>query len=439
MPVSSCDVLLQIEQPNGDWKCTGFRGVPAATRSWICVASAGSPLGRQTAAELGQQLAAALTAASPDVRVEEVDCPGLPATLDPAAHPDWQKLLVLLAAPDRRLTGLSWYENWESDEHAAAVMTVLPSPDLLRYLDPAITDDSHLLRRINAIAWSGNVGEVIPALLSRARVTMDAARVFLSYRRAETEAMARQLFDQLTHEGFAVFLDRFSIPPGYDFQRRLNQELEDKSMLLLLESCSLKDSRWTQHEIDFAKRYRLGLACVRMPDVKPADVLASVASRPRLTLSLADFTAPPAPACPPYPAAWPELTPDAAGRVVTFLKQEHAAALFDRRRRMRHDVWLALAGAGVAVDYTPVGPLRVRTGCREHLIWVTTRPPGVDDFRALYAARQRVAGEAAVVGPQAALEPDSRQRLTWLAGRSGCPAFDEGKLADFARCVAGWT
>ena len=77
--------------------------------------------------------------------------------------------------------------------------------------------------------------------MSRADITTEITRIFISYRRLETLPVALQLFDRLTHEGFDVFLDRFSIPPGYDFQRRLNQELEDKSMVILLESGSLKD------------------------------------------------------------------------------------------------------------------------------------------------------------------------------------------------------
>jgi len=47
-------------------------------------------------------------------------------------------------------------------------------------------------------------------------------------------------------------------------------------MVLLLESRHLKDSKWTQHEIDFAKRHRLGLYTLRMPDVDDDEALKSV-------------------------------------------------------------------------------------------------------------------------------------------------------------------
>jgi TIR domain len=105
---------------------------------------------------------------------------------------------------------------------------------------------------------TSGIRDAAPSLLSRADVTSSESLIFISYRRLETLPFALQLFDRLTHEGFEVFLDRFSIPPGFDFQRRLTRELEDKSMVLLLESTGVKDSKWIQHEIDFAKRTRLG-------------------------------------------------------------------------------------------------------------------------------------------------------------------------------------
>ena len=227
---------------------------------------------------------AILENSSPEVIVEEILCPEDPSSMNPADYPSRRKVLVLVAAEGAPFRDILWYNNWSSDEYDAAVMTAIPRPDLRAFLDPAIRSDKHLLRRTNAKSWSGSIREIIPAVMSRADITSEITRIFISYRRLETLPVALQLFDRLTHEGFDVFLDRFSIPPGYDFQRRLNQELEDKSMVILLESASLKDSKWTQHEIDFAKRFRLGLACVRMPNLEDDEILPSVRNRPRIEL-----------------------------------------------------------------------------------------------------------------------------------------------------------
>lgn len=451
------DVLLQVEKGNGAFQCWAFSGVPATRPSWIALVSTGSIRGLEDVADLATEMKAILENSSPEVIVEEILCPEVPSSMNPADYPSRRKLLVLVAAEGAPFRDTRWYNNWSSDEYDAAVMTAIPRPDLEAFLDPEIQSDKHLLRRTNAKSWSGSIREIIPAVMSRADITSEVTRIFVSYRRLETLPVALQLFDRLTHEGFDVFLDRFSIPPGYDFQRRLNQELEDKSMVILLESSSLKDSKWTQHEIDFAKRFRLGLACVRMPNLKDDEILLSVRNRPRIELEhnppdippSSDFVEDPVPRQDPKDpdrqlVEWQRLTGDAEERVVSFIKKEHANALFERRQRLRKDVANALAAAGIRVTANAVGPMRADVGLNQHLIWITTRPPEVDDFRNLHGAHvsrpQRQAGwRGALVGPQAALEPDRRKQLKWLEARTECLSFDEAKLSDFAHRVATWT
>ena len=60
----------------------------------------------------------------------------------------------------------------------------------------------------------------------------------------DDEALIRDTISEyLTQEGFAVFVDRFSVPVGVDFQERLMQELTDRGMVLLLHSPSVRKSR----------------------------------------------------------------------------------------------------------------------------------------------------------------------------------------------------
>ncbi len=447
----TCDTLLQVEQPDGAFRCWAFSGVPATRPSWIALVSTGSPAGLSYIAELAAEITAILQSSSPEIVIEQISGNDPPSLMNPANYSNRRKLLVLVAAVGAPFRDLAWYSQWESDDHDAAVMTVIPRGNLDQFLAPEIQSEEHLLRRTNAKSWSNSIREIIPAVLSLAEITSEVSRIFISYRRMETLAVALQLFDRLTHEGFDVFLDRFSIPPGCDFQRRLNQELEDKSMVVLLESLSLKNSKWTQHEIDFAKRFRLGLACVRMPDVTDENTLASVRNRPRIDLRnkpISDFVDTSVPkldssdANPP-PVQWPRLTEDAEERVVAFIKSEHAKALFERRQRLRKDVATALAAAGLHVVANAVGSIRAEIAGNQHLIWVTTRPPEVDDFRNLHEAhlarKERGIGwRGAIIGPQAALEPDRRKRLTWLEACTQCLSFDEGKLSEFAHKVATW-
>lgn len=447
MPGGTGDVIVQVEKADGSFKCRAFTGVPAARRSFIAIVSSGWPAdqktaGQETAAKLAAELEAALLESNAEVRVETIECPSTPDLFDVKADDGQVKLLVLVGSTDKPFQALPWYDTWSSDEHSAYVMVVLKAGDYAAYFDPAIKDED-LLRRINASIWQKQVSEVLPGLLARAEITAAASRVFISYRRVETLPVALQLFDRLVEEGFEVFLDRFSIPPGYDFQRRLGQELEDKSMVLLLESKSLKDSRWTQHEIDFAKRNRLGLLAARMPDVAAGDGLISVSADARIDLDAKDFTGAPIPQKVIDPLRgevvvdeWPKLEGEALRRLVTKVKEVHAAALFRRRHRLRTDVVAALNKGGLAAQYGAVGPIRIAQGTVKHTVWLTTRPPELDDFRSLQSAHAALGvGEptwvAAIVGPRAALEPDRQTRLGWLERMSGCLSFDEGSLPTF--------
>jgi hypothetical protein len=437
------DVVLQWEHDTG-FEARGFSGVPAARRSWICLASSGSSEGRKGVRELAEELEAVLVGSNAGVTVQPVQAAG-PSALDLSRQRDRRNVLALVGSADRPFTDTPWHGRWESVADNGAVMVVLPPGRYEAMFDATISDE-HLLRRINASVWQKGIAETLPGVLARAEITSPVSRVFISYRRVETLPIALQLFDRLTHEGFEVFLDRFSIQAGYDFQQRLTQELEDKSMVVLLESRHLNDSKWTQHEIDFAKRRRLGLATIRMPDVEDRKALLSTTVGPILKLSKdEDFVAPARTVPDPAQAGstfveWQALKKDAEDRVVATIKEAHADALFRRRHRLRIDVAEALRIVGIQADATAVGPMRVRHPPDEHLVWLTTRPPDVDDFRSLYAAdaartKPSSGSRALIVGPQAAQEADRQQRLSWLHAVSRCLSFDEGDLAGFVRRV----
>jgi hypothetical protein len=439
------EIVVQFELADGGFRCRAFSGVPAARRSWISIVSSGSGAGRKLAEELAAELETVLLGSTPQASGADFDCDLAPADIDPSDLSDRLKVLILVGSQDQKFVDRRWYENWDSDKDQSHMMLVLPPGRYEDQFDSGIGDE-HLLRRVNASTWTQSIAETLPAILARAEITSSISRVFISYRRLETLSIALQLFDRMVHEGFDVFLDRFSIPPGYDFQRRLNQELEDKSMVVLLESKSLRDSKWTQHEIDFAKRHRLGMLAVRMPDVTDDIALRSITADAREPLKDADFTGPPTLVVDPVTAKtlnqWPELVPEATDRIVARIKKTHAHALFRRRHRLRVDVVAALnAESGVHTQYCAVGPLKVVCGSDEHVVWLTTRPPELDDFRSVHGAHLARTiptsdSRGIVVGPQAALEPDRQDRLRWLRDMSRCPSFDEGNLADFARRLA---
>ncbi len=140
---------------------------------------------------------------------------------------------------------------------------------------------------------------------------------------------------------------------------------------------------------------------------------------------------------------WSEVTKEALERLVSEIQRAHTDALFFRRHVLRLDVVAALKNEGVQAEYVASGPLLAGDRPCEHLLWLTTRPPEVEDFRSVYAAQDtrrkaKVISDNArgvIVGPRAALEPDRATRLQWLCDVSNCLSFDEGDLATLARKI----
>ena len=93
-------------------------------------------------------------------------------------------------------------------------------------------------------------------------------KVFISYKRQDTENLAMQLFDGLVHRGFSPFLDSYSIEPGVDFQEYLKHELSDSEIMILLNSENFNCSKYTMEEIVVALHQSVGIVLVNFPNSK---------------------------------------------------------------------------------------------------------------------------------------------------------------------------
>jgi hypothetical protein len=122
---------------------------------------------------------------------------------------------------------------------------------------------------------------VFSALLECVGLLPRQRRVFLSYRRAESTAVAVQLFAELSARQFDVFLDTHSIGAGVDFQEQLWHQLSDVDVLLMLDTPEYFKSRWTDAEYGRALAKGIGVLRVQWPDSTPSPV-TSTASRAEL-------------------------------------------------------------------------------------------------------------------------------------------------------------
>lgn len=93
--------------------------------------------------------------------------------------------------------------------------------------------------------------------------------VFISYRRAEAQAVAEQIDDALYKRSYRVFLDTHSLRYGVSFQEAIGDQLANADLLLLLDTREALKSRWVAEE--FAQAQTLGLAILHVvwPDHTP--------------------------------------------------------------------------------------------------------------------------------------------------------------------------
>lgn len=94
-------------------------------------------------------------------------------------------------------------------------------------------------------------------------------RVFVSYRRIESRDAALQIHDLLIGKGFDVFLDTHDIRPGEPFQDILWHKLCDSDVLIMLDTPTYFESKWTREEIGRARAKEIHVLRVVWPNHEP--------------------------------------------------------------------------------------------------------------------------------------------------------------------------
>ncbi|WP_414476226.1 toll/interleukin-1 receptor domain-containing protein [Microvirga sp. M2] len=114
------------------------------------------------------------------------------------------------------------------------------------------------------------MAELAAALLECVGLLRRQRRVFVSYRRTESRAAALQLHDLLTARGFDVFLDTHNIRPGDPFQDVLWHRLVDSDVMVMLDTPTYFESRWTRQEIGRARAKEIQVLRVIWPEHTPS-------------------------------------------------------------------------------------------------------------------------------------------------------------------------
>ncbi|WP_179412650.1 toll/interleukin-1 receptor domain-containing protein [Mucilaginibacter sp. E4BP6] len=399
------ELIIQLQQPNGDFICEKFDNFPAPKSAYVAICFTNTAQAAQLAEELKVSFINAIqnlgsVRSMPSCGSSSVGfdrCRALSVN-------DNTKLLVVVTDGLSNDFAEPAILGWTYDKLPvvkAGIPVTLPTP----------------FEEINAVFWKGAIDEIVPTLFGLTGISDIEQRIFISYRRSDASEFAIQLFNRLGQEGFEVFLDRFSINPGVNFQTRLYQELADKAMVLFVETPEYMESGWVQKEIDFAKKYRLGLYVVNIDNAPKVKSLDDEFRHP-VTLNTAR-----------------ELDPVALDELVLLIRQQHAVAIYRMRNYLSTNITTALFDKGGAPQTDPNGFIVVadRAGTNEYSIWATPRPPVVNDYHHSDTSNQ--AGRTMVmVGPEF-MEQKREIVNAWLCGKTAVHFYNEGEILELCNQI----
>ncbi len=146
------------------------------------------------------------------------------------------------------------------------VIPTIPAGGDFDALVPAFLRGANGLRRR---ADDPEMRELAVALLECVGLLRRQRRVFVSYRRVESRNAAVQLHDLLSGRGFDVFLDTHDIRPGEPFQDVLWHRLCDSDVMVMLDTPTYFESKWTRQELGRARAKEIHVLRVVWPDHTP--------------------------------------------------------------------------------------------------------------------------------------------------------------------------
>jgi hypothetical protein len=130
-----------------------------------------------------------------------------------------------------------------------AGIMVVPVVRSLNDVNSHVVVELHGINALQLSAEDPRLETIVGVLFEGLNLLRKRRRVFISYRRSETQSVAIQLYETLDRRGFDAFLDTVSIRPGEPFQEVLWQRLADTDVIVLLDSPGFMQSRWTTEEL----------------------------------------------------------------------------------------------------------------------------------------------------------------------------------------------
>lgn len=149
-----------------------------------------------------------------------------------------------------------------------AKVVVVPAVALLTEFRASVPDSLFEINGMELDPTDTQLEKPASLLLELMGLLRKRRRLFISYKRNESAAVAQQLYHAFDEHGFDVFLDTLSVRPAVKFQEDLWHRMTDSDVLILLYTESTHESGWVQKEIDRANGMKITVVQVIWPDVK---------------------------------------------------------------------------------------------------------------------------------------------------------------------------
>jgi len=401
------ELIIQLQNKDGSFNCEKFDHLPSPKSVYIAICFTDNSQSERLAIDLKTKLITSITNLESNFISSQPPCGGIAVGFNGCQAigiPDNLKLLIVVSDGVSNTFAEPSVLNW--------TQTTLPVVQLGNHVN--LPNPFNIF---NAVFWKNSIDEVIPTIFGLIGISEEDQRIFISYRRDDTTVFADQLFDRLNHEGFDVFLDRFSINPAVNFQNRLYQELADKAMIVFLESPTFLSSPWIQLEIAFAKKYRLGLLAL---NVDSSIQIPAIDNEYRIAVSLSAKTK--------------QIDSAALDNLVIEIRQRHAVALYRMRNYLNSNIVAALESKGATTSFDNNGFISVadKAGKLKYKIWTTPRPPKVNDYH--YSDISHASVEKVIVGPE--FKEHKREQVnTWLSQKSVVKYYNEGEILSLTNLI----
>lgn len=302
------------------------------------------------------------------------------------------------------------------------------------YILPVAQEDTDIndwlpqsISKVNASFWSNNefVG-VVNDILYVAGLD-PCRRVFISYKRTESAALSEQLFLALSKERCDVFLDRFCVPPARDFQQKLNEDLSDQSLVLVLESPTIMKSKWVQHELNFARVNKIGILAIKPPNLTRGRHLQGLKNASRIELCSCEYHN-------------SKLTDQGLRKVIRRILRESRIAYLKRLFELKSGLKFELNMHGIRAEYDPSGILLAQNRISRlwYAFWPTPMSPKSFDFyRASSPLSIRARHRCIVSTAHPYAARDRRTVTRWLSRLTSISLYSPSQAHDLAVKIQG--